>query len=361
MTRIPVLVTGIGGAGNGEQILKALRLAHDLDLFVIGTDMTEYTAGRRFIDAFQVVPPATDPSYGEELAAVIRQHDARFLFHGSEPELKYISENRDSLAELGVSMYLNSQRLISVCMNKVATYKTLEELGVPVPRYVKLDTIEDLKKIDFFPVVLKPNTSSGGSCNVYIARDHEELALLGQYLLKINIDLVAQEYIGSKDDEYTVGVNSDADGNVLGSIAIKRVIGNVVSTRLKVPSLDKQSTWVISSGFSQGLVCHEPELQSQAEKIAGLLHSQGPLNVQCRFVEGTLHLMEINPRLSGTTSLRAIAGYNEPAMFIKSCLDGTPWQREYEDKVLLRGLEEVEITPAQKPALQSQSVATLPC
>lgn len=357
MTKIPVLVTGIGGAGNGEQILKALRLANELDLHIIGTDMTEYTAGKRLVHAFYAVPPANDPTYGDELAAIIRDNGVRFLFHGSEPELKYLSENRETITKLGVSMYLNSKSLISLCMNKQATYEKLDELGIAVPKYLKINSAEDLKKIDFFPAVLKPNTASGGSCNVYVARDAEEVLMLGLYLLKIGVDLVAQRYVGSPDDEYTIGVNSDSSGNVLGSIAIKRVINNVVSTRLKAPRLDGSGMCVISSGFSQGIVCHAPELQSQAEKIAELLNSSGPLNIQCRWVEEKLQLMEINPRLSGTTSLRAIAGYNEPMMFIRSCIDGTAWSHDYQNKIILRGLEETEVAVLPAPA-QSTSPAS---
>jgi len=346
MKKIPVLVTGIGGGGNGEQILKALRMAQGSDLHVIGTDMTEYTAGKRLVDAFFRIPPANDPSYGEELAKIIVKNDVRFLFYGSEPELKYISENREKIADLGVRMYLNSKYLIELCMNKHQTYKRLTELGITLPNYLKINSVEDLRAIDFFPAVLKPNTSSGGSSHVYIARDAEEALLLGQYLLKLNIDLIAQEYVGTLDDEFTIGINSDSHENVLGSIVIKRLIGNAVSTRLRVRSLDRQEMYVISSGFSQGIVCHTPILQSQAEELARLLHSQGPLNIQCRWVKEKLLLMEINPRLSGTTSLRALAGYNEPLMFIQNSIDGTPWSQDYEEKVILRALEEVEIVDA---------------
>lgn len=343
MKRIPVVVTGIGGGGNGEQILKALRLADDLNLQIIGTDINEYTAGKRFVDEFVILPSASHPDYGNALAEVIKQYGAKFLFSGSEPELKYISENRDNFAALGVSMYFNTKELIALCMNKYTTYQKLAELGIPQPRFLKINTADDLKKIDFFPVVLKPNTSSGGSNHVYIARDTDEASMLGQYMLKLKVDVIAQEYVGGPDAEYTIGVNSSPDGSVVGSVAIKRVIGNAVSTRLRVPSLDGQKLYVISSGFSQGILCHEPELQSQAEKIACGLDSRGPINVQCRYVDGKLQLMEINPRLSGTTSLRAVAGYNEPVMFIRNIVHGTPWSTEYRDCVLLRGLEEVEI------------------
>lgn len=350
MKSIPVLVTGIGGGGNGEQILKALRCADDLELFIIGTDTTEYTAGKRYVDEFCILPGATDPAYGNELEKLLRKYQAQFLFSGSEPELKYISQNRESFASVGAQMYFNTKDLISLCMNKYLTYEKLSGRSVPLPRFRKIDTVEDLRLVDFFPVVLKPNTSSGGSNHVYIARDSNEVLLLGQYMLKLNVDVIAQEYVGTEADEYTIGVNSDEKGNVVGSIAIKRVIGNAVSTRLRIPSLDGTSTHIISSGFSQGAVCHAPELQAQAEQIAKLLDSRGPLNVQCRYVNEQLQLMEINPRLSGTTSLRAMAGYNEPVMFIRNKLDGTPWSKTYRDVMLLRGLEEVEVVAKKSVA-----------
>src|SRR5262245_59495463 len=149
MTKVPILVTGIGGGGNGEQILKALRQDDSSTLHVIGTDMDENTAGKRLIHEFARVPSAKDPNYGKELFELIRRNKVQFLFYGSEPELIFISKNRDQLAELGVRMYLNSQRLIDLCMNKNETYKELTKLGVPAPRYLKIGSIKDLKAIDF--------------------------------------------------------------------------------------------------------------------------------------------------------------------------------------------------------------------
>ncbi len=109
MKKIPVLVTGIGGGGNGEQILKALRLATDLDLFVIGTDTSEWTAGKRFVDEFCIVPAANSPGYSAAIADIIKKFSAQFLFSGSEPELKFISENRQTFTDMGVSMYFNTR------------------------------------------------------------------------------------------------------------------------------------------------------------------------------------------------------------------------------------------------------------
>ena len=72
----------------------------------------------------------------------------------------------------------------------------------------------------------------------------------------------------------------------------------------------------LSSGISQGAIVHFPELSREAETIATALGSNGPLNIQGRW-DGVHFLpFEINPRFSGTTPIRAMAGFNEPEILI---------------------------------------------
>lgn len=341
MKQVNILVTGIGGGGHGEQIVKSLKLIKDLKINLAGTDVTDLTTGKKIVDIFKKVPYANSPEYKDILTDIIKDYQIDFIFHGSEPELKFISENRELLKAMGVKYSINSAKLIELCMNKFNTYKKLESLGIKVPKFLKINTIEDIKLISFFPVVLKPNTSSGGSSNVFIAFDDDELELLTKYMLKRKVDIVAQEYVGSKEEEFTIGVSSDNKGNVLGSIVVQRIISNALTTRFNTKN--EYKVFTISSGISQGKICHIPALQKLAEEIAFKLNSKGPLNIQCRFVNGTLYLMEINPRLSGTTYLRALAGYNEPEMMIKHYLFNLPWKVEYKDIVVLRTIKEVII------------------
>ncbi len=339
--KVNVLVTGIGGGGHGEQILKSLRLVKDLDLFIVGTDLTEYTVGKRYVDEFYTVPKANGPEYLKAIEKIIDKHHINFIFHGSEPELKYISDNREWFEKKCIFHPLNSQEIIQLCMNKYKTYQILQEKGVNLPKYEKINSLDDLNNIDYYPVVLKPSTGSGGSSYVFVALNKDEAELLVQFMFLKGVDIVAQQYVGTENDEYTIGVSSDHDGNVLGSIVVKRYINNALTTHFSVSDGDKR--YVISSGISQGYVCKHKELQQQAEKIAKKLDSRGPLNIQCRWIDGELKLFEINPRLSGTTSLRSIAGYNEPELMIKSFLLGLSWTFNYKEMLILRSIEEIEI------------------
>jgi len=341
MVKVSILITGIGGGGFGEQILKALYLSKKYELNLIGTDIIEDSAGKQLCDIFKRVPPVYNENYSVEINALIKKYNIRYIFPGSEPELFYFSNNRESFIERNIHLAINSQEIIDICSNKYLTYKKIEALGIKLPNYLKIDSIDDLSKMDYFPVVLKPNTSSGGSSNVFIATDADEVQLLGSYMLRRGVDLIAQEYFGSSNQEYTIGVSSDINGKVLGSVIIKRDISNALSIRQKVKNAN--NTYVISSGLSQGKVVKDESIQKKAELIAEKLNSKGPINIQCRYVNNELYIFEINPRLSGTTNIRALAGYNEPEMMIGLNLFDDKWLFDIKEIVVMRSLKEVVI------------------
>ena len=69
---------------------------------------------------------------------------------------------------------------------------------------------------------------------------------------------------------------------------------------------------ILAGGFSQFVECEEYEdLNQKAQQIAKAVDSKGPLNIQCRIMNGGLYVFEINPRFSGTTPFRTLLGFNE--------------------------------------------------
>ena len=90
MEQIRVMVTGVGGGGNGEQLVKALKMS-DKNYFLIGADITPISKGLFLVDKKRILPPASDPNYIETLLKVCKEEGVQALFTGSEPELKKIS------------------------------------------------------------------------------------------------------------------------------------------------------------------------------------------------------------------------------------------------------------------------------
>ena len=331
--RLTVLITAIGGSGHGEQILKALRTAPDGKYFIVGADASHRCPQFEMVDLALTLPRADDPQYIDAVLAVCRRFDVAAVLPGCEPELVAISRTRKRFQETGIFVPINPAAVIDTCMDKAETAVCLSRHGFSVPRSTVIESRADASAIDFFPVVVKP-VRGGGSRDCFIAQGRSELEMFSEYLQGSGSRVVVQEYVGTPESEFTVGVLHDMDGNFVNSIALRRSLNGALNTRSVVRNRtgrDDLGEWlVISSGVSHGYIDRFPEVTEPCERMARALGARGPINVQCRLVAGDVKVFEINPRFSGTTSIRAMVGYNEPDILLGHHLLGEPVQPRFE-------------------------------
>jgi carbamoyl-phosphate synthase large subunit len=355
MTRaVRALVTGVGGGALGEQVLKALRLA-ETPYRIVGTDVTPYSSGLAEVDDRVLVPPATDPEYVDVLLHLCREREIEAVLPGSEAELRQMSAHRHRFERAGLFLPINPAHVIATCLDKLRTMGTLEEAGFSVPPYRSVRSLDNLADFDHLPAVLKPSIGGGGSAHLYLAQDRAELHACAGLLLAAYDEFLVQAYVGTVDEEYTVGVLVDMDGVLLNSIAVRRDITSPLSNRIRVRNRTDHTelgpVLAISSGVSQGRIGRFEEVCGQCEQIAVALGARGAFNIQCRLVEGRAVVFEINPRFSGTTSLRAMVGYNEPDVLVRRHVLGerisARWS--YREGVIVRGLAETLITDVDVP------------
>jgi carbamoyl-phosphate synthase large subunit len=315
-----VLVTGVGSGSTGEQVYRALRYGrrrYRIAVANVDLDRTVVAAAARRL----VLPPASDPGYLEALAAAANGIGASFVVPGSDPELQRIAAGRDVLARLTRAVPLvNALSTISVCLDKGATAEAISRAGLRAPRTIDCTTVEGVldglsRERLPYPLVLKPRRG-GGSADVFLAQDEEELRFHATRIIAAGHAAVVQEYVGDPESEYTVGVLHHPDGTLAGSFALRRDLRSLLSTRVRVPNRTGRGELgthlVVSSGFSQGEVDDFREVRAQAERVAAAVGSRGPLNVQGRLVGSHLVVFEVNPRFSGTESMRAMSGWNAP-------------------------------------------------
>ncbi len=198
-----VVVTAVGGGGNGEQIVKALRRS-DVGYTIVGTDLSADSKGLYEVDHAYLVPAANDGRYLHRITRVCQRHDAVALFPGSEPELRTLSAHRRHFADLGILLPVNLPDVIDLCMDKLRCSEKLAAQGFHVPRWRPVESLSDLDAIDLLPAVLKPSVGGGGSINLFLAQTREELQTFGRYLLRLYPRFIVQEYVGTPDSEYTV-------------------------------------------------------------------------------------------------------------------------------------------------------------
>jgi carbamoyl-phosphate synthase large subunit len=340
---IRIMVTSVGGGGVGMEAIKALRLSRR-KYFILGTDMSDRSYGLFQADKGVVVPAANDARFVPEILKICSKEKIRAVIPGSEAELAVLSKRRGEFEKLDIYLLINSRSVIDLCLDKKKTFNYLRRKKITIPRTVAIGRKSDISKVDFLPAIIKPCVGTGGSRNVFVAQDEEELDFFCNYLMKYGSKPLVQEYVGSSNDEYTVGILSDREGELISAIVIRRNIVAALSNRLKIPSLkSKGATLVVSSGISQGEVVENKAVVAGCVRIAKAVNSKGPLNIQCRFVRGKVYPFEINPRISGTTHMRALAGVNEPDLLLRKYVlhERLPTEIKPKRGLVIRGLEEM--------------------
>lgn len=302
-----ILIAGIGGASLGTEIFKSLKLANHYKIF--GADISPYAFG--LYQKGSVKTYLVDRGkYIQNILNVCQKEKIEAIIPGGEEPLILLNRNRELFKKNDISLAMNSAKVIELCTDKINTFEYLEKKGTPAPFTKLVDNPTSLKDLPY-PCIIKPSTGSGGSVFAYLAEDKKEADFYINYLKRRNQKAIVQEYISDTEGEYTVGILHLPNGELVGSIALKRFF------HAKLSVLMKTKDRVISSGYSQGLIDNFKEIRKQAEKIAEILNSRGPMNIQGRLKNNIFYPFEINPRFSATTYLRARAGFNEIDMFLQ--------------------------------------------
>lgn len=344
-----VLVTGAGGGGVGEQLTKTMKLS-GIESRIVATDTSRISTATVSADVFELVPSARDDGYLDALLALAERESIDVLLPGSEAELRVISDHRERFEQLGVFLPINPKSVIDLSLDKSRTAEFFVKHGLAFPRSATITGTDDLERVDFLPAVLKPSIGGGGSANIMLAQSVDELRVFGRYLLDIYPEFVVQEYVGTEESEYTVGVLLDMEGTVINSIAMRRIIRSGLGAKLRVANrtgrVELGDHLAISSGISQGEIVAPFELNQECERIAREMGARAAINIQCRWVDGKAVVFEVNPRFSGTSSSRAVVGYNELSVLLRDRFEGIKPQRgfPYRHGYVLRGLQERFVT-----------------
>lgn len=303
-SRQRVVVAGVGGGSLGTETIKALSLSTRYEAIAVDVAPLAYGLYMGHTAASHVIPAA---GYVDHLIALCHRENVKVVLPSAEPTLKLLSEAREQVMAAGITPVVNRREVIQACSDKSATFDALQRAGCPVPLTRVIASEADLA--DFpMPCIIKPATDTGASMMVSAASTKAEALMYAQWIWAAGLRAIAQEYLSVEEGEFTVGVLRFGDWT--GSIALKREFP------AKISYLVKTDRFLISSGCSQGLIDHYPEICEQARNMAIALDSQGPLNIQGRFVKGIFYPFEINPRFSGTTYLRTMAGFPEIEIYL---------------------------------------------
>ena len=332
------MIAGIGGASLGTELLKCLVLADRYDVY--GCDISSTAYGlydSRFVDTFVV----NRNDYVNTVINACKKAAINWLIPGGEQPMILLAAAAKQLEAEGIRLVANHPDVIRTFSDKSSTFKQLTKLGFAVPRTMEAVTESDVEQVGL-PCIIKPATGSGGSAMVFFATDVSEAMIYSDYIRRAGGSPLAQEYIAPDEGEFTVGVLSMPNGKVAGSIALRRSL----DSKLSVVSSGRGG--LVSSGYSQGYIGDFGNIRKCAEAMARAIESKGPLNIQGRVRNGELIPFEINPRLSASTYLRAMAGFNEADLLLQHLAFNVPARHKpLREGWYIRSLTEQYVTPQE--------------
>lgn len=303
MSDYNILVTGVG-AIIGYGIINSLNKSR-YDINVIGADIYPDAVGQVWCNKFIKAELACSDSFDDYLLAAIADHEIDLIIPGIEQDIEKCSSMLTSIEHAGAKLAINSNKALTLFNNKLLTYDLLRELDLPYLPYIDAGTITPDNIIEDIglPCIIKKKASYAGK-GLHVVENLDQAAMyIG------DTDYVFQQYKNA-GQEFTVSIFGLGDGSYVSPIALKRTLGPDGATH-------KASTVSFD------------EFQHDVSAMCTETCPTGPTNFQ--FIESGENikkLLEVNPRISSSTSIREKLGVNEAEMCIEYYLEGkTPENR----------------------------------
>ncbi len=234
------------------------------------------------------------------------QPSAPVLFYDGDWDLLLVSRYRDVLAE-AFRFVIADAEMVETLTDKDRFSRLAEEMGLPVPPARRLRDGAVPEDLGFsYPVVVKPITRNhatwrplGAGGKAIYAEDAGTVRVFLARMVAAGVDAVVQQVVpGPESRIASYHVYVDADGEVAGEFTGRKL-----------------RTHPATFGYSTALTVTDIEdVRVTGRRIVERLGLRGVAKLDFkRAPDGTLYLLEINPRFNLWHHPGALAGVNLPA------------------------------------------------
>lgn len=304
-----ILIPSGAGAPGFAGILECLKESKEIE--IIAGDINSKAYGAALADDFFINWPSDNDDYIKTISKKIQEQSIDIILPITTRELFPLSLNKEKLAELGATVIISNHEAIQLANDKGATWEYAKNIGVNTPEGEVVSTInqwEDAvtrilgtgKNACFKPIYgngmrgfgIVEKELSGNFWNEKSGiLPLNKLEWKNRLISNWSQPLLVSEFLPGK--EYSVDV-------IVNQQEVKRI---AVRTRDKmVGGISVQGTYV-----------QHQQIEEMTIKLVTGIGLDGPVGVQWREDNnGIPKLLEINPRLQGTTSASRVAGVNIP-------------------------------------------------
>jgi carbamoyl-phosphate synthase large subunit len=246
-----------------------------------------------------ITRPASDPGYISHLLSVVRKRKIDLIIPTIDTDLLLLAQNKAGFEKLGCIALISSPQVVDIAGDKRKMHKFLVANGFGAPETMSLKDALKKKRLSM-PRFLKPWDGSASKSN-HVATSVEELRFFGKRIR----NCIVQEFLDGQ--EYTCDVFVDFEMNVRCVVPRKRI-----ETR--------------GGEVTKSMTEKNPLIMDVARSVTEALGAgPGLITIQlflCK--DGSIKVVEINPRFGGGAPLGIKAGADSPKWILQQAIGVKP-------------------------------------
>jgi carbamoyl-phosphate synthase large subunit len=317
--KVTVLIPSGAGAPGFAGICRCLRA--ESSWFIVAGDTNEHAYGKALCDEFFVVASSeNEQSYLDAVMLACENYSVDVILPITTRELGILSENKKRFEAIGVKVVVSSADSILKANDKGKAAQIASELRLPVPDFAicnDLDSFVQAVKtlqVEHETVCFKPVRGNGSRGFGVIVHDIERGNFLGTKAGILPLTLSEWTLRMPKQFDIPLMVCAYLSG-------IEYSVDMLCSSGKTLFCVPRTRDKMIGGISVAGKLDRNFGLIAFCIQLAQAMELDGPIGMQWREdSEGVPHLIEINPRLQGTTSVLALAGINFPVQAVRLAL-----------------------------------------
>ena len=311
-----ILITGCSMHSN--DLITELRNNYDDEpIRIVGINAAETALLRKGVDAGYVVPLINDPEYIPTVLDICQKEKVDVILPFITAELPIMAENKKFFEDHGIKVSVASMDALNAAGNKVALAAKYPDL---MPKQKIVESEQDID--DFAAEVGYPDKEI--CCKLPNRCGGVGFAILDE---KIGRDLTIYNKFGV-NRYITMDMFKDLARHTSDTLILQEY---EVGTDYSMCCLAENGKLLFALGFEASLMAFgsamfaEIKMNDQAYQIAKEIIEDTGLDGNCCFDfilkdDGTVKLLEVNPRLSATLPFIARAGLNLPYLRVKQLM-----------------------------------------
>jgi carbamoyl-phosphate synthase large subunit len=312
-------MTGAGAPG-GPGIIKALNKLDFVDLFIADAD--ENASGRfLLLDKFVKIPSANEENFCYEILKICIERNIEVIFPLVTRELFKLSQNIQLFSDHNIRVIVSDYESLQTANDKCRLYEHLARRQIELPKYRVVNSYSEyLDAITYIgypqkPFCIKPGISNGSRGIRIVDETIDRFSLLFDY--KPNSIYMGFDELGiilqqRQFPELLVSEVLPGDEITIDTVVDKNNVKLILPRkRLKM-----------NAGISvAGEFFYDREVISYTQRILKTLELSGPIGIQMKKnSEGHYRILEINPRIQGTSVAAMGLDINLPELVVRNAL-----------------------------------------